>query len=57
MIKIKNISNWRNRLYRYTVVELLNNNYNVVIIDNLINSKIDVVNKIKQITNKDVKFV
>lgn len=41
----------------HTVVELLNNNYDVVIIDNLINSKVDVVDKIKQITNKDVKFV
>ena len=41
----------------HTVVELLKNNYEVIIIDNLVNSKIDVVDKIKQITNKDVKFV
>ena len=40
----------------HTVVELLNNNYEVVIIDNLVNSKIDVVDKIKQITGKDIKL-
>ncbi len=40
----------------HTVVELLNNNYEVVIVDNLCNSKKEVVEKIKTITNKDVKF-
>ncbi len=40
----------------HTVVELLNNNYDVVIIDNLVNSKEDVIDKIKKITNKKVKF-
>ena len=40
----------------HTVVELLNNNYEVVIVDNLCNSKSDVIDKIKSITNKDVKF-
>ena len=40
----------------HTVVELLNQNYNVVIIDNLSNSKIEVLNRIKQITGKDVIF-
>ena len=40
----------------HTSVELLNNNYDVVIVDNLYNSQIDVVDKIKQITNKDFKF-
>lgn len=40
----------------HTCVELLNNNYEVVIIDNLINSKSDMVDKIKKITNKDVTF-
>ena len=34
----------------HTVIELLNNNYNVIIIDNLINSSIDVFQKIKTIT-------
>ena len=40
----------------HTVCELLDNNYEVVIIDNLCNSKIEVLDKIKEITGKDVKF-
>ena len=36
----------------HIVVELLNRNYNVVVIDNLSNSKHTVKNKIEQITNK-----
>ena len=40
----------------HTVVELLYAGYDVVVIDNLSNSKIDVVDKIKKITNKDFKF-
>ena len=40
----------------HTVVELLNNNYEVVIIDNLSNSKKDVIDKIEEITKKQVKF-
>ena len=40
----------------HTVVELLEAGYEVVVIDNLSNSKIDVVDKIKKITNKDFKF-
>lgn len=40
----------------HTVVELLNNDYEVVIIDNLSNSKREVVDKIKEITSKDVVF-
>ena len=40
----------------HTVVELLNSGYDVVIVDNLSNSKIEVVDKIKKITGKDVKF-
>jgi UDP-glucose 4-epimerase len=40
----------------HTCVELLNNNHSVIIADNLCNSKIDTINKIKQITNKDVLF-
>ena len=40
----------------HTVVDLLNENYEVVIIDNLVNSKIDVLDKIKKITGKDVTF-
>ena len=40
----------------HTVVDLLNEGYEVVIVDNLVNSKIDVLDKIKKITNKDVTF-
>ena len=40
----------------HACVELLNDNYEVVVIDNLSNSKIDVVDKIKLITNKDFVF-
>lgn len=40
----------------HTVVSLIENNYDVVIIDNLSNSKIEVLDKLKQITNKDIKF-
>ena len=40
----------------HTCVELLDADYEVVVIDNLSNSKIDVVDKIKKITNKDFKF-
>ena len=40
----------------HTVVELLNSNYDVVVIDDFSNSKQDVVEKIKQITSKEFKF-
>ena len=40
----------------HTVVELLNEGKEVVIIDNFSNSKPDVIEKIKQITGKEVKF-
>lgn len=40
----------------HTVVELLNNGYEVVIIDNLVNSKEQVIDSIKNITGKDVIF-
>lgn len=40
----------------HTCVELLNDNYEVIVLDNLSNSKIEVLDKIKQITNKEVKF-
>ncbi len=40
----------------HTVVELIKNNYDVVIIDNLSNSQIDVLEKLKQITGKDIKL-
>lgn len=40
----------------HTVCELLDNDYEVVIIDNLCNSNKDVVEKIEQITNKKISF-
>lgn len=40
----------------HTVVELLKNNYEVIIVDNLFNSKIDVLDKIKMITGKEARF-
>ena len=40
----------------HTVVELLDNNYDVVIIDNLYNSKIETLDKLKKITGKDIVF-
>ena len=40
----------------HTCVELLENGYEVVIVDNLSNSKEDVVDKIETITNKKVTF-
>lgn len=40
----------------HTCVELLENNYNVIIIDNFCNSKKEVIEKIKKITNKDFKL-
>ena len=40
----------------HTAVELLNSNYEIIIVDNLSNSKIEVVDKINQITGKDFKF-
>lgn len=40
----------------HTTVELINSNYEVVILDNLSNSKIDVLDKIEQITGRRPKF-
>lgn len=40
----------------HTVVELLENHHTVITIDNLSNSKIEVLDKTKQITGKDVIF-
>ena len=41
----------------HTVVELLNNGYEVIIVDNLVNSKIEVIEKLKKLTNKDFAFI
>ena len=40
----------------HTVVELIENGRNVIILDNLSNSRIDVLEAIKKITGKSVKF-
>ena len=40
----------------HTVVELINNGHEVVIFDNLYNSKIEVLDMIQEITGKSVKF-
>lgn len=40
----------------HTCVELLKAGYDIVVIDNFSNSKREVVDKIKEITNKDFKF-
>jgi len=40
----------------HTIVELLDNNYDVVCIDNFINSKPEVLDKIKEITGKEITF-
>jgi UDP-glucose 4-epimerase len=40
----------------HTVVELLNQNYDVVVVDNLINSNLEVLKNIKLITKKNVKY-
>ena len=40
----------------HTVVELLNANYDVVVIDNISNSKPEVIESIRKITGKDITF-
>ena len=40
----------------HTVVELLENNEDIVIVDNFLNSKPEVLDSIKEITKKDFKF-
>jgi UDP-glucose 4-epimerase len=41
---------------RHTCVELLNNNYDVIVVDNLYNSNKESLNRIKTITGKEVTF-
>ena len=40
----------------HTCVELLNNNYEVIVLDNFSNSKPEVLDNIRKITGKDLKF-
>ena len=41
----------------HTAVELIQANYDLVIVDNLSNSNIDVINKIQSITKKNITFI
>lgn len=40
----------------HTVLQLLEQDYEVVVIDNLSNSKIESLNRVKKLTNKDISF-
>lgn len=40
----------------HTLVELLNNGYEVIVVDNLVNSSEESLKRVKQITGKSVKF-
>lgn len=40
----------------HTVVELLETGYNIIVVDNFYNSKPEVINNIKKITNEEFKF-
>ena len=40
----------------HTVIELINNGYDVVIVDNFSNSKPIVIDKLRKITGTDIKF-
>lgn len=40
----------------HTCVELLNNGHDVIVVDNLSNSKPEVINRIKELTGRDFKF-
>ncbi|MDG1561779.1 UDP-glucose 4-epimerase GalE, partial [Bacillus toyonensis] len=39
-----------------TCIELLNNNYKIIVVDNLSNSSIESLNRVKEITGKQFKF-
>ena len=40
----------------HTVIECISNNHNVIIVDNLYNSSIEVISRLNQFLNKDLKF-
>ncbi len=40
----------------HTSVELIENGFNVIIVDNLVNSKIEVLDKLEKITGKKITF-
>ena len=40
----------------HTCVELLNSGYEVIVVDNLSNSSVESINRVKEITGKQFKF-
>ncbi len=40
----------------HTCVELLNSGYEIIVVDNLSNSSIEYINRVKEITGKQFKF-
>ena len=43
--------------FAYTVIELIEAGYNVVVLDNLVNSKVESINRVKKIVGgKDIPF-
>ncbi|MGX5384559.1 SDR family NAD(P)-dependent oxidoreductase, partial [Bacillus thuringiensis serovar darmstadiensis] len=40
----------------HTCVELLNSGYEIIVVDNLSNSSIEAINRVKEITGKQFKF-
>ena len=40
----------------HTCIELLNKGYDVIVVDNLINSQIDNISRVEEITGRNVKF-
>ena len=41
----------------HTSLKLLENNYEIIILDNLSNSKIQVINRIKNLAKKEFEFI
>ena len=50
------VTGWSCYIGSHTCVELLNAGHSVIIADNLYNSKAETINKINEITNKEVIF-
>ncbi|MDR4417485.1 SDR family NAD(P)-dependent oxidoreductase, partial [Bacillus paranthracis] len=40
----------------HTCVELLNNDYEIIVVDNLSNSSVESINRVKELTGKQFKF-
>ncbi len=41
----------------HTCVELLNSGYEIIVVDNLSNSSIESINRVKEITGKNLSFI